>query len=263
MSQEELICFLADKWKQSGVNKGDILLVHSSLKRVLKKVFTEHNIKATPEMVYNSLIESVGDEGTLILPLFNFDFPKTKFFNINESPSHMGALTEVARNDPKSVRTGHPIYSFAVRGKHADKFKDVDNYSGYDSNSPFALIHHLNGKIASIGLSDQNSMTSYHYVEECNLVPYRYFKEFEGEYIDDKGIRSKKTYALFVRRIEEGISTDVDRAMNLLWEKGLYKGSQYDEDYGMRTILFTDFFKEIDTIIKEGNAINYLYSLEK
>lgn len=263
MNEKEIKYFLADKWKESGVNKGDILLVHSSLKRVLKKVVTEQNIKVTPEMVYDSLMESVGEEGTLILPLFNFDFPKTKFFNIYESPSHMGALTEVARNHPKSVRTGHPIYSFAVRGKHADKFKDVDNYSGYDSNSPFALLHHLNGKIASIGLSDQNSMTSYHYVEECNLVPYRYFKEFKGEYIDKKGIKSNKTYALFVRKIEEGITTDVDRAMDLLWKKGLYKGSKYDEDYGMRTILFTDFFKEIDTIIKEGNAINYLYSIEK
>lgn len=263
MNEKQVIFFLAEKWKESGVNKGDILLVHSSLKRILKKVFIEENINVTPEMVYESLVESVGKEGTLILPLFNFDFPKTKFFDINKSPSQMGALSEVARNHSESVRTGHPIYSFAVRGKYADKFKDIDNYSGYDSNSPFALLHNLNGKIASIGLSDQNSMTSYHYVEECNLVSYRYFKKFEGEYIDKNGIKSNKTYALFVRKIEEGITTDVDRAMDLLWEKDLYKGSKYDEGYGMRTILFSDFFNEIDLIIKEGNALNYLYSIKK
>ena len=175
----------------------------------------------------------------------------------------MGALTEVARNHKNSVRTGHPIYSFSVRGKHADKFKGIDNKSGYGSDSPFAMIQQLKGRIASIGLSDQNSMTSYHYVEECNLVDYRYFKDFEGEYIDADGDKSQKTYQLFVRNIEEGVTTDVNRAMDLLWEKNLYTGDKYDEGYGMRTILFEDFFNTVDEIIKKGKAIDYLYSIQK
>jgi len=263
MNDQQIITFLADKWQKSGVVKGDILLVHSSLKRLLKKVTDELREKVTPSMVYESLMESVGKEGTLILPLFNFDFPKAKYFDISNTPSHMGALTEVARNHPDSVRTGHPIYSFAVRGKHADKFKDIDNQSGYGPDSPFSVLQHMDGKIASIGLSDQNSMTSYHYVEECNLVDYRYFKEFEGEYINENGVNSNKIYKLFVRKVEKGITTDVDRAMDLLWKKGLYKGDKYKEGYGMRTILFSDFFNTIDHIIKEGNAIDYLYSIKK
>ena len=261
METKEIISFLTKKWEESGVKKGDVLLVHSSLRRLLKKVFTELETKVTPQMVYDSLIESVGEEGTLILPLFNFDFPKTNFFDINETPSHMGALTEVARNHKNSVRTGHPIYSFSVRGKHADKFKGIDNKSGYGSDSPFAIIQQLKGRIASIGLSDQNSMTSYHYVEECNLVDYRYFKDFKGEYIDTDGYKSKKTYQLFVRNIEEGVTTDVNRAMDLLCEKNLYTGDKYDQGYGMRTILFEDFFNTVDEIIKKGKAIDYLYSI--
>ena len=263
MTESKVVSFLAEQWTKSGVEKGDVLLVHSSLKRLLKKASDELGVKVTPTLVYDSLMESIGEEGTLILPLFNFDFPKVKFFDIKKTPSHMGALTEVARNHPDTVRTGHPIYSFAIRGKHADKFAAIDNQSGYGSDSPFAVLQQLNGKIASIGLSDQNSMTSYHYVEECNLVNYRYFKEFEGEYIDNNELKSDKVYKLFVRRIEDGIQTDVNRAMDLLWEKGLYKGDKYDDGYGMRTILFADFFKTIDKIIKKGKAINYLYSIKK
>ena len=161
------------------------------------------------------------------------------------------------------MRTGHPIDSFAVRGKHADKFKNINNQSGYGKDSPFAIIHRLNGKIASIGLSDQDSMRSYHYVEEYNLVEYRYFKEFKGNYIDENGISSDKIYKLFVRNIEEGVVTDVDRTMDLLWKNNLYKGDKHNEGFGMRTILFKDFFNTVDTIIKEGNAINYLYSIKK
>jgi len=263
MTEDQVISFLAKKWESSGVKKGDVLLVHSSLKRILKKASDELKTAVTPSMVYESLVKSVGEEGTLILPLFNFDFPKSKFFDINKTPSHMGVLTEIARNHKDSIRTGHPIYSFAIRGKHANKFKNVDNECGYGADSPFAIIQQLKGKIASIGLTDQNSMTSYHYVEECNKVNYRYLKEFEGGYIDRNGIKSNKIYKLFVRKIEEGIQTDVDRAMDLLWEKQLYQGDKYNEGYGMRTILFHDFFNEIDKIIKDGKAINYLYSINK
>lgn len=263
MTENQIVSFLKDKWQESGVETDDVLLVHSSLRRVLKRASDELGIKVTPEMVYSSLIDAVGKEGTLILPLFNFDFPKTKFFDIRNTPSHMGTLTEIARKHKDAIRTGHPIYSFAVRGKHADKFKDIDNVSGYGSDSPFAIIQQLEGKLASIGLSDQNSMTSYHYVEECNQVDYRYFKEFEGEYIDANGVSSNKTYKLFVRNIKEGVTTDVDRAMNLLWDKGLYKGEEFNEGYGMRTILFKDFFDTIDKIIKDGKAIDFLYSINK
>tara|TARA_R110002073_G_scaffold72537_1_gene177600 strand:- start:625980 stop:626774 length:795 start_codon:yes stop_codon:yes gene_type:complete len=263
MTEQKVISFLSNKWRESGVENGDVLLVHSSLRRVLKKTSDELGTKVTPEMVYLSLLDAVGEQGTLILPLFNFDFPKAKFFDIKNTPSHMGALTEIARQHKDSVRTGHPIYSFAVRGKHADKFSGINNQSGYGSDSPFALIQQLGGKLASIGLSDQNSMTSYHFVEECNNVDYRYFKDFEGEYIDGKGVKAHKTYKLFVRKINEGVQTDVDRAMDLLWEKGLYQGEKYDQGYGMRTIPFNDFFKEIDSIIKKGEAINYLYSIKK
>lgn len=263
MDKKKVENFLVNVWRESGVNQGDLLLVHSSLKRVLKKVSDEFSVRATPEMIYDSLLKSVGTSGTLVLPLFNFDFPKTGFFDLRNTPSHMGALTEIARKHPQSIRTGHPIYSFSVRGKHAHEFLNIDNKSGYGSDSPFAIIHKLGGKIASIGLSDQNSMTSYHYVEECNKVDYRYFKEFRGVYIGEKGDSENKIYSLFVRKVEEGVQTDVNRAMDLLWEKGLYKGERYDEGYGMRTILFEDFFTEIDAIIKKGEAINYLYSIKK
>ena len=262
MTEKQVISYLSEHWHQSGIERGDTILVHSSLKRLIKKVTDELVVKLTPELVYDSLIKSVGDEGTLILPLFNFDFPTAKFFDLKETPSQMGALSEVARKHPDSIRTGHPIYSFSVRGKNAHIFKDIDNQSGYGADSPFAVIQQLNGKLASIGLSDQNSMTSYHYVEECNLVDYRYFKNFEGEYIDKNGLKSTKTYKLYVRKIEDGITTDVDRAMDLLWSKSLYKGEKFNEGYGMRTIKFSDFFNTIDQIIKNGEAINYLYSIK-
>ena len=217
----------------------------------------------TPKIIYDSLLDAIGIDGTLVLPLYNFDFPKTGFFDINNTPSQMGVLTELGRLSPDSVRTGHPIYSFSVVGKHKYLFKDIDNISGYGKDSPFALIKELNGKIAIIGLTDQDSMTSYHFVEESNNVNYRYFKDFSGVYFNFKGEKKKKTYKLFVRNIEKGVLTDVNRMMEYLWEKGFYKGSKPDENYGMRTIKFEDLYRETDQIIKRGMAHEFLYSIEK
>jgi aminoglycoside N3'-acetyltransferase len=263
MTENQVVDFLAKKWFESGVYKGDVLLVQSSLLSILKKASDELDFKVTQLMVYDSLVKAVGENGTLIIPTFNFAFPKTKYFDIKTTKSRMGVLSEIARNDMNCVRTGHPIYSFAVRGKLAYHFENTDNRSGYGIDSPFALLKELKGKIAIIGLSDQHSMTSYHFVEECNQVDYRYFKDFEGEYIDKNGLSSIKTYSLFVRKIEDGVETDVNRAMDYLWDKGLYKGDKYNEGYEMRTIEFCDFFDAIDSIIKNGEAINYLYRIQK
>ena len=262
MNKNEMSAYLAKEWQESGVDAGDVLLVHSSLKRVLHIVTEEFGYSISPGEILESLLQAVGEEGTLILPLFNFNFPKAKFFDIRNTKSHMGALTEAARQYPHAVRTGHPIYSFAVLGKESDRFKNLYNYSGYGEDSPFSIIQELNGKIAVIGLSDQNSMTSYHYVEEQNQVEYRYYKEFEGEYIDWDGSQKIRVFALFVRKTERGIQTDVNRMMDRLWEKGLYSGFKPDQRFGMRTIPFNTFYEEVDSIIKKGQAHNYLYSLQ-
>jgi len=263
ITTSQLIEHLASHWKSCGVEIGDTLLVHSSLRRLLRVLFDKYDIKATPEIVYESLVNAVGEkEGTLILPLFNFDFPKAKVFDIRNTPSQMGALTEISRTNPASVRTGHPIYSFSVRGKFAPQFANINNQSGYGDDSPFALIKQLNGKIAVIGLSDQDSMTSYHFVEEQNKVDYRYFKAFQGLYTNWDGETEEKTYSLFVRDIERGVTTDVNRMMEHLWRKGLFKGERHDEGYGMRTIDFNAFYAEVEKTIQAGEAINYLYSIQ-
>jgi len=263
MESKKVINLLSEHWHTCGIKQGDVLLVHSSLKRLLFIIYEKYDFRATPQTIYDSLLLALGDEGTLVLPLFNFDFPNTKFFDIRNTPSHMGVLTEVGRNDPKSIRTGHPIYSFAVVGKQVKEFQSIDNYSGYGTDSPFAKIKELDGAIAAIGLTDQDCMTSYHFVEEQNLVDYRYFKEFTGTYIDHDGKSTEKTYSLYVRDLERSVKTDVNRMMEYLWQAGCYKGERPEDGYGMRTIKMSTFYDQTEKIIRSGKAIDYLYSIQK
>jgi aminoglycoside 3-N-acetyltransferase len=246
---------LVNNWNRCGIHSGDIVLFHSSLRRTLKENET------TPEAVLESLLHAVGPEGTMLFPLFNFDFTKGVPFDIRETPSQMGILTEMARKRPEAVRSGHPIYSFAVIGTHAKRF-DVDNFSGYGPDSPFAILRELDGKIAVLDLDDLNSMTFYHHIEEMHEVDYRYHKEFTGEYTDTRGETTMRTYGLFVRDIEKGVLTDVNPMGEVLWEKGLYHGFRQFENVGCRTINARAIYDEVSSVIEEGRAKELLYSIE-
>jgi aminoglycoside 3-N-acetyltransferase len=246
---------LVEKWHKCGLQPGDTVLFHSSLRRTLKEN------QVDPNQVLNSLLEAVGDSGTMLFPLFNFDFTKGVPFNMRTTPSQMGVLTEKARLHPDAVRSGHPIYSFAAIGKQAQQF-DVDNYSGYGPDSPFAILKELDGKIAVLDLDDLNSMTFYHHIEELHEVDYRFHKKFTGEYTDWEGNISTRTYSLFVRDIEKGVLTDVNPMGELLWERGLYRGFRQGKGPGCRTIRASAMYDAVSEIIEKGQARKLLYSIE-
>ena len=219
--QREAITRLADQWRACGIGDGDMVLLHSNIRRILRGARRQGE-NLSPEMLLDSFLEAVGKSGTLLLPLFNFDFAPGVPFDIGSTPSQMGALTEAGRQYAFSVRTGHPIYSFAALGAQREQFRRVDNFSGYGADSPFGLLHRNGGKIAVLDLPDQNSMTFYHYVEETLDVPYRYHKTFTGICFDAQGKSSERTCGLFVRDIEKGVHTHVDPMGELLWQQGLY-----------------------------------------
>lgn len=252
---------LANEWRKAGVQDGDVLLIHSNIKRTLSR-YIKQRIKISPQDILESFLIAIGSSGTLLLPLFNFDFTKGVPFNIFSTPSKMGALTEAGRLYPLAVRTGHPIYSFSVIGHKAEIFRSVDNFSGYGNDSPFALLRKMNGKIAVLDLQDQNSMTFYHHVEEMNEVSYRYHKKFAGEYTDVLHKTETKTYGLFVRNLEQGVLTNVNPAGELMWQNGLYSGFRPNEGSGLRIVSAQKMFNFITDIILAGKAKNILYRIE-
>lgn len=251
---------LQQRWKRSGLSDGDTVLIHSNIKRTLVE-YRRNKIAISPQDILESFLDVIGPKGTLLLPLFNFDFAKGVPFDIRNSESQMGALTEVGRKFSGAVRTGHPIYSFAVIGYKSSEFEGIDNVSGYAEDSPFGVLKRLNGKIGSLDLEDQNSMTFYHHVEEVKRVDYRYFKSFSGDYTDLSGQTKNKKYDLYVRDIELGVMTDVNPAGELLWNAGLYSGFRPKEGPGLRLVNAQAMFHFVEEIIENGKALGTLYSI--
>ena len=205
---------LTQEFAELGVQPGDTLLVHSSYKSF-------GGVEGGPQAVIGALIAALGEEGTLIMPTFNFDFCQGEPWDVRETPSHMGIITELVRKDPRSCRVFHPIYSFVVLGKHQERLCRSHYRSSYGQNSVFGQLRDLDGKIMVVGLAYNDSMTFFHHVEEMEGVDYRYMKAFTGLVIDWDGQSSEQTYTMLVRDIEKGVHTMVDPMGALLEEMGV------------------------------------------
>jgi aminoglycoside 3-N-acetyltransferase len=262
MANEAAINYLSQQWSQSGVRSGDMVLLHSSVKGVLRRL-KKLGFAMEVDTVLDSFLDVLGENGTLLLPLFNFDFCSGVPFDVRTTPSHMGALTEAGRLRAGAVRTGNPVYSFAVLGKRLDLFRGVDNFSAYGADSPFGILHREGGKIAVLDLPDQESMTFYHYVEESASVDYRFHKRFSALYTDFDGTPGERTYGIFVRKLEEGVVTRVDAMGEILWAKGLYNGDRPGTGSGLRVIRAQALYDEVASVIAQGKARGILYEIQK
>ncbi len=261
-SKDKIIEKLSDSWHESGIEKGDTVLIHSSLSSFLKE-YKAKNIFITPDDILDSFILSVGTEGTLLFPTYNFGFTKGMLFDINNTKSETGILTEAARLRKDSVRTGHPLFSFAVLGYHKEIFRKINNYSAFGSDSPFAKLLELKGKIAALDVAGENCMTFYHYAEETVNAPNRLHKKFTGPYKDSNGTESIREYNLFVRNLEMFVETDVKPMEEYLWSKGFYQGCRPGEGNCLHVIQSEIIFEEASKVIREGRSLNMLYKTGK
>lgn len=250
--------FLTSAWNGAGLSQGDCVLLHSNVKRWTRELLRSGNKKPL-ETIFDSFLNAVGEEGTLIFPLFNFDFTSGVPFRVLETPSQMGALTEFARSRANSFRSGHPVYSFCAFGKYADNIHSIMNKSAYADDSPFGFLRQFNGKIAVLDLEDQGSMTFYHHVEEICGVDYRYDKVFTGDYVDRNGLTELKEFSIYVRDIDKGVLTHVNPAGEDMWRNGIYKGDRPGEKSGLRTAPAVDVFDYVKQIIDTGRAENMLF----
>jgi aminoglycoside 3-N-acetyltransferase len=251
---------LAQQWAAGGVQPGDTLLLHSNVTRTLL-AHRRAGRTISPADVLASFLQALGPDGTLLLPLFNFGFAKGVPFDIRHTPSEMGALTEAGRLHPEAVRTGHPIYSFAVIGARSERFRGVDNVSGFGEDSPFGILREMNGTIGALDLDEQNSMTFYHHVEEIRRVPYRHFKDFTGTYIGHDGRPGTRTYRLYVRNLEQGVVGEGNPAAEMMWARGLYRGDRPGLGSGLRTIKARDMFDFLSSLIDSSQALGTMYSI--
>jgi aminoglycoside 3-N-acetyltransferase len=162
-----------------GVRRGDMLLVHSSLRSL-------GWVPGGSLAVVQALLDAVGQEGTLVVPTQTAEnsdpagwsrppvppewWPvireHTPGFDPQRTPSSgMGAIAEQVRTWPGARRSAHPQTSFAAVGASAEEVvavHDLDSQCG--ERSPLAALERLAARILLLGV-DFGSSTALHLAE--------------------------------------------------------------------------------------------------
>lgn len=153
-----------------GVKESDNLLVHTSFRSFGR-------VDGGPETVVSSLMESIGENGTLLMPALSYETvtENQPVFKVNETPSCVGALTEYFRQRKGTLRSLHPTHSISAYGKKAELFikNHVLDSTPVGPNSPLSKLRDENGKLLFIGCGLRPN-TSIHGIEEFVIPEYLY-----------------------------------------------------------------------------------------
>lgn len=202
------------------INQNDILWIASDIKRFLYVALKNHE-RVDLNKFIDSFLSKIGPGGTLVFPTFNWGFCRRELFDFKNTPSQTGILSSTALARKDFSRTLHPIYSFAVSGRFKEQLISLRNQSSFGEDSPFAFMSENHAKMLIIDLPYQNSFTFVHYVEEREQVVYRYLKYFTADYLDENGVKDKRTYSMYVRDIDRGVLTNIEPIGKVLEDRGV------------------------------------------
>lgn len=147
--------------KDLGVKRGDILMVHSALSSL-------GHVEGGADTVIDALIEAVGSRGTIAMPtLYLPSITGRDVFDVEESPSQMGEITEVFRTRPGTLRSVHPTHPVAAVGARAEQL--IRNHAQAPTacgrGTPFSKLADWGGKVLLLGV-DQDRNTLLHTAED-------------------------------------------------------------------------------------------------
>lgn len=199
--------------KRLGLKAGDSLIVHTSLSSI-------GYVCGGAQTVIEALVEAVGTDGTIMMPTQswrNLDPSEGVHWEIAEEywdvirenqpaydrtltpTSTMGAVAEMFRSWPGTVRSSHPARSFAAWGKHAaDLVGEHDLSNIFGDDSPLGKLYDLGGYVLLIGVGHDKN-TSLHLADCRASYPgkhmclqysavtensVRVWKEYETLYVD-------------------------------------------------------------------------------
>jgi aminoglycoside 3-N-acetyltransferase len=231
---EQLACDL----RRLGVEPGQILLVHASLKSL-------QWVSGGAPTVVAALREVVGPAGHVVVPTgteensltsrahrariarltpdkvweYRLSMPP---FDKDSTPSGMGAVSEALRTTGGAVRSAHPQSSFAAIGPKAEFLMDGHHLNCHlGEDSPLAKLYRLDAHVLLLGVG-------YEFCSAFHLAEYRYTvpaprKRYSCAVVVD-GRRQWITYQDVV--LDDGDFVDIGKSLDSESEAAVKNGAE-------------------------------------
>jgi aminoglycoside 3-N-acetyltransferase len=202
-----------------GVRPDDAIFVHAGLRGALRVEGASAEEKV--DTVLDGLARAVPD-GILAMPTFTYSFCNGEHFDVDETPSTVGALSERFRRLDGVERTADPLFSAAIQGQAPARWRQalfaLGDKDAFGPGSVFALLREQRAKIVFLGVGFE-FCTYVHHVEQLLDVPYRFHKKFHGTV--SRGGESRAAGATyFVRPLDEDVEPFLDPLGDALLENG-------------------------------------------
>ncbi|MBQ1546999.1 MAG: AAC(3) family N-acetyltransferase [Lachnospiraceae bacterium] len=222
---------IVDALTALGLKNGDSVMVHASLSRI-------GYVCGGAQTVIEALIEVVGPEGTVMMPTqswknldpetgVHWDADEADWDRIRENwPAYdkaitptntMGAVSEMFRSWPGTIRSDHPARSVAAWGRNAKYLTENHDLSNiFGDGSPIGKLYELDGKVLLMGV-DHDKNTSLHLADARAEYPGKHVC-IEHSAVMENGERVWKEYeTLFVDGedfIDIGKSFETEHVVN-------------------------------------------------
>lgn len=184
-----------------GVNAGDVLVVHTSLRSV-------GWVAGGAAAVVDGLLATVSDHGTVTMPAHSGDWSNPSGWGNPSVPSswwpaivegrpafdpyatplrEMGAVAENLLMRRTTLRSAHPLHSHMANGRHAAHIvSDHPLEDSFGDRSPLGRLYRLGAKVLLIGVGHGEN-TSLHLAEARAQWPGKKPVEFSSRIMTSTG----------------------------------------------------------------------------
>jgi len=244
---------LTKEFQAIGIVKDDVLLVHSSLSKI-------GYVEEGPKTVISALLNVIGERGNLLMPnspnaSLQLEYIKElEEFDVENTPSSLGAISEYFRNLPQAKRSAHPTEPVSCIGPEVDYFvgEHFGELTPYTTKSPFYRVSERGGKILYLGVTLDNAGTNLHTLEDAVedfRFPVYYSDTFEVNVkFSDGTIKPMRTK---VHNPEQSAKRRCDELIPLFIEKGVMQ----DVQIGEARALLVDAKRMLECMIEEYKSL--------
>jgi aminoglycoside 3-N-acetyltransferase len=195
------------------------LFVHSDPFRTARLVPRSRDRVGLLDSHVEVLVDAAGDRG-LWLPSFNYDFPKTRHFDMSNDPCQLGPLPEHFRQTAEEWRT--PVPMFSVSGIGADpEIHWGEMTDPFGPESIFAKLYDQDGVVVYYGETFHYNTIVHHAERKAGGPAYRYDKVFPGIVVKESGKEMPGSLNYHVRPLGTGLDYDWPRLLEDALEAGV------------------------------------------
>jgi aminoglycoside 3-N-acetyltransferase len=244
--------------RATGLREGDGVFVHTAM-----SAFGQ--IDGGPATIVGALEDVLGERGLIAMPSFPLNAGTMDYlaadpvFDVRETPSRMGAVTEHFRKLPGTRRSLHPTHPVCARGPGADELVagHADASTPFGEGTPFARMVELG--MHQLWLSTGLRTFTLYHAFECvrgDAFPFRVFapEPVPARCVDTDG--RERVVPTLVHDPELGSRKDQTRER--MREHLLATGVMRAVELGRGEILaarMPELFRELDVLMARGITI--------